>query len=182
MTRDEAQRILESTGLDAIDVDSVKNELLMSLSPHSPVSAAGSEHNSFYHANCEYDSLRYDNITSINSRNSEQLYETKEVEIDGILLKSTFVSLTPSGDVERLDPEDLTPNLMNAIKQADQYEEQKQLEKRFSNQNRYEKNPIASPIIKKAQNENKSKPKPGIIPLDERANLLKSKYINFNKK
>lgn len=182
MTRDEAQRILESTGLEAIDVDSVKNELLMSLSPHSPVSVAGSEHNSFYHANCEYDSLRYDNITSLNSRNSEQLYETKEVEIDGILLKSTFVSLTPSGNIERLEPEDLTPTLINAIKQADQYEEQKQLEKRFSNQNQYEKNPVASPIIKTAQNENKAKPKPGIIPLDERANLLKSKYINFNNK
>ena len=65
MTRDEAKRILEPTGLEAIDVHSVKNELLMSLSPHSPVSAAGSEHNSFYHANCEYDSLRYDNIPSL---------------------------------------------------------------------------------------------------------------------
>ena len=32
------------------------------------------------------------------------------------------------------------------------------------------------------QNENRPKPKPGIIPFDERTNLLKSKYLNFNKK
>ena len=90
---------------------------------------------------------------------------------------SNFVSLTPSGNIERLDPEDLTPNLINAIKQADEYKKLKQLEKRLSNQNQYEKNPKASPIIKTIvktiQNENRPKPKPGIIPFDERTNLLK---------
>ena len=197
ITRDEANRILESSGLETIDMESVKNELLISASARSPKSLATSEQSNYYHANCEYDSLRYDPniITSLTSKHSEQLYETQEVEIDGILVKSTFVSLTPSGTTEQVVPEDLTPNLIEAIKKADEYEESKQYQKILINQNHYERNPIISPImpssqppkhdknwernnVKKNNIINGSKTR-SVIPFDERTNLLKSKYNKF---
>lgn len=202
ITREEAKRISELSGANLIDVDSIKRDLVNTLIPGSPALSVRTDHSQFYHQHCEYDPLRSENtFPSKATSSADEIYNTKEIEIDGVPIKSTFVSFSPTGHVERVEVEDLPPSVLEAMKEADAYEQgnvgPKQLKPgRNTNQNQY----ISNPIIQNRNSQNQQPPlqppflldrqksidkqaspvvKP-LMPFDERTNTLRARYERYN--
>ena len=119
IARKEAYRISELSGDNLVDMEAMKRYLLCSSSSFY------SEPPYYNHTNCEYDVLRNDNIYSIEGKSNKMTDSTKQVEIAGTLVKSTFVSLTPIGYVDRLPHEKRPISVSSATKDADYYENQK---------------------------------------------------------
>lgn len=115
ITREQAKKIADESGESLINLDSVKTNLL-NLVNDKPVG----DEPLYYHQNCEYDPLRNLNENQQAKELPSNLNETKEYEIGGKKIKSTFVGFTPSGELERLSMEDLPQNILDALKKADQ--------------------------------------------------------------
>jgi hypothetical protein len=117
ITREEAKRIADESGERLINLDSVKTDLL-NLVNDSPVG----EEPLYYHKDCEYDPLRELNEQQANQAqdaNLPGLNDTREFEVGGKKIKSTFVGFRPTGEVERLSYEDLPKSVLDALKKAD---------------------------------------------------------------
>jgi hypothetical protein len=112
ITRDEAKRISYMSGESLINIKALKQDLLMSQSDTPQ----------YYHMNCEYDPLRNDNLGPNVASTQPQNDDTKEVNIDGAVMKSTFVGFTPTGQVERLPREELPSSLLTAMKLAENFD------------------------------------------------------------
>lgn len=102
VNREEARLIADASGDTIIDVNAMKGDLMAALRGDA----------TYYHAACEYDPLRpYDKDDMLTQ-------ETREFEVDGKLIKSTFIGIANDGQAKRLKNEELPQNIVNIMKDA----------------------------------------------------------------
>jgi len=124
ITREEAKKISELSGSDRINIDTIRNDLNLS------VNTSTSNNNSvFFHPNCEYDPLRsVENVETIQGRSVDQENrpiksdETHQIQVGGKEIKSTFIGFQPTGQVEQLKYEELPQDVRRALQQIPQLE------------------------------------------------------------
>ncbi|CAF0727309.1 unnamed protein product [Brachionus calyciflorus] len=113
LTREEANRLSKLSGEEIISIDGVK-EILNTVRDRKATN--GEE--LYYHKNCEYDPLR----PFENERFDD---ETKEYEIGGTKVKSTFIGFDKNGDAKKVKFEDLPKNLANIVSEANSQDSKK---------------------------------------------------------
>jgi hypothetical protein len=110
ITREEAKRIAYESGQSLVDVDAIRRDLFKKM-----IDKENNDDNTvYYHPDCKYDPLRHADV-----KDSNDLYETKQFDIAGEVIKSTFVGFTPTGQVEKIDPSELPQPVVQTVKFAD---------------------------------------------------------------
>jgi len=111
ITREEAKRIAYESGQSLVDVDAIRRDLFKKI-----IDKDNNDDNTvYYHPDCKYDPLR-----QADSKNANDLYETKQFDIGGEVIKSTFVGFTPTGQVEKINPSELPQPVVQTVKFADE--------------------------------------------------------------
>ena len=106
LSREEAKRLSKISGEEVIDVDSINQNMKITrdknLTNGEPL---------YNHFNCEYDPLRPPETGRLDT-------ETREYEIGGTLMKSTFIGFDKNGDQKRVKFDELPKNLLEIVREA----------------------------------------------------------------
>jgi len=116
LTREKAKKIAQSTAANPIEIDALKRDLVRTLTQPK---VTGTNAPSYHHFNCEYDDLRAQE--GLGKHGHKRANETTQVDIGGVVLKSTFLNFLPTG-VQKVNVEDLPPSVIRASMHADELE------------------------------------------------------------
>jgi hypothetical protein len=111
-------------------LDAIKHDLLKAVDPSTRRKPFVNPKNPLvYHADCEYDPLRNDGepgaaIQDLNDR-------TQIVKIGNNYLKSTFLGFKPTGEVHRVEMDELPQSIIDALSEANRLEELERREREF---------------------------------------------------
>ena len=126
VARDLARKIADAAGADKIDISAVRVDLL-NLVGSGNGTGMPADQPVFYHRGCEYDPLRGDETHTGELADAA----TGQYEVGGHVIKSTFIGFTATGEVEKVDANELPDALLHTTPAPIAHHQQQQQHQQY---------------------------------------------------